>query len=117
EILRAGDPVLTGPGGVRLFPPPGGFVQAAAPAEAALKAAVLAALGDCGAVADLFAGIGTFTLPLAATRRVLAVEGDAAAAAALDRAVRHAGGLKPVTVRRRDLFRNPVSPAELVGFD
>ena len=37
--------------------------------------------------------------------------------AALDHAVRHASGLKPVEARRRDLFREPLSRGELNAFD
>ena len=37
--------------------------------------------------------------------------------AALQAAVRHASGLKPVEARVRDLFREPLSPRELAPFD
>ena len=46
-----------------------------------------------------------------------AVEGDAAALAALDRGSREAAGLKRVTVERRDLFRRPLTFKELDRFD
>ncbi|MCR4282726.1 MAG: RNA methyltransferase, partial [Bauldia sp.] len=85
-------------------------------AEAALAAAVTAHFGDAAPVADLFAGIGTFTLRLAAGTPVTAVEGDAALVAALEAAARHATGLKKITTRRRDLFANPMSSAELDAF-
>jgi 23S rRNA (uracil1939-C5)-methyltransferase len=78
--------------------------------------AMLAHVGDARPVADLFCGAGTFTLRLARRAAVTAVEGDAALLAALDMGVRHARGLKPVTVRKRDLFRNPLAAAELNGF-
>ena len=68
-------------------------------------------------VADLFSGCGTFALRLARKSDVHAVEGDAAALAAFDRAYRHAGGLKRVTGERRDLFRRPLSFKELAAFD
>src|SRR5437868_11882579 len=48
-------------GGITLVPPPGGFVQAVASAEVAMAGAVLAHAAGAGRVADLFAGIGTFT--------------------------------------------------------
>jgi 23S rRNA (uracil1939-C5)-methyltransferase len=99
-----------------LFPTPGGFVQAAAAAEAALATAVLAFVGDAAPVADLFAGIGTFTLRIAARAPVTAVEGDVSLLAALDLAARRARGVRPVTARKRDLFRNPLAPTELKPF-
>jgi len=103
-------------GSAVLFPAAGGFLQAAAPAEAALAETVVAHVGKAAPVADLFAGIGTFTVRLAQRAAVTAVEGDATLIAALDMAVRHARGLKPVTTRRRDLFRNPPAPVELDPF-
>ncbi|MGB4825783.1 MAG: class I SAM-dependent RNA methyltransferase, partial [Paracoccaceae bacterium] len=74
-----------------------------------------AALGPQKRLADLFAGIGTFALPLAEGAQVLAVEGDAGMASALDKAARGAIGLRRVTVERRDLFRRPLEPDELRG--
>jgi 23S rRNA (uracil1939-C5)-methyltransferase len=73
----------------------------------------MAHVGDQAPVADLFAGIGTFTLRLARRAPVAALEGDGSLVDALEAAVRHATGLKPVTVRRRDLFANPLSATEL----
>ncbi len=106
--------------GAMLLPAPGGFVQAAAGAEAALAEAVVAHVGDATPVADLFCGLGTFALRLARRAPVTAVEGDQALLEALSAAVRHgkaqAGGLKPVTTLRRDLFANPLVASELDRF-
>jgi 23S rRNA (uracil1939-C5)-methyltransferase len=68
-------------------------------------------------VADLFAGCGSFALRLAAKSEVHAVEGEAAALAALDRGFRFATGLKRVTSEKRDLFRRPLTFKELNAFD
>ncbi len=103
-------------GASALLPPPGSFVQASAKAETALAEAVLAHIGDAAPVADLFSGIGTFALRLARHAAVTAVEGDEALLGALGQAVRHGSGLKPVTTLRRDLFANPLAPAELDRF-
>src|SRR6185437_15278939 len=72
---------------------------------------VSAAVGAQRPALDLFAGLGTFTFALAAGGAVHAVEGDAAAAAALATAAPAASG---VTVERRDLERDPV-PAEALA--
>ncbi len=103
-------------GGAALSPSAGGFLQASAAAEAAMAEAVLRHVGDARPVLDLFAGCGTFSLRLARNTPVTAVEGDAALLAALDLSVRRSRGLKPITTRRRDLFRNPMSPTELAAF-
>ena len=103
-------------GDATLLPPAGGFVQAVASAEQAMADAVLAHVGDAAPVADLFCGAGTFTLRLARHSAITAVEGDAGLLAALDQAVRMARGIKPVTTLRRDLFVNPLVPAELDRF-
>jgi len=115
EVLRARQPQFAA-GPAMLFPTPGGFTQAAKSAEDALAAAVLAHVGDTQPVADLFAGIGTFTFRLAAKAPVTAVDGDAALVAAIEQAVNQARGLRKVTSRRRDLFANPLAPMELDKF-
>ena len=97
--------------------PPGGFLQAVEVAELAMADLVIAHLRKAKKVADLFAGIGTFALRLARHSSVHAVEGEAAALAALDRAFRHAAGLKTITSERRDLARRPLTWKELNGFD
>jgi 23S rRNA (uracil1939-C5)-methyltransferase len=99
-----------------LLPVPGGFLQAAASAEAALAEAVLDHVGDAAPVADLFAGVGTFTLRLARRAAVAAVEGNSDLLAAIEAAAHRTQGLKPITIRKRDLFRNPLAPVELDNF-
>jgi len=103
--------------GTPVVPPPGGFVQAVAEAEAALAAIVTEAVGTARRVMDLYAGIGTFALRLARTATVHAVEGDAAALAALEAARKAARGLKPVTTERRDLARRPFVAKDFARFD
>ena len=48
---------------------------------------------------------------------MLAVDDEEEAIAALAAAARHAQGLKPIETKVRDLFRIPLSPKELEGFD
>jgi len=104
--------------GIRLAPPPGGFLQATQAGEAALTALVLAALDKkTKRVVDLFAGSGPFSLALARRCDVHAVEGEGAALASLDRAVRATPSLRRVTTERRDLFRRPLLPIELDAYD
>lgn len=105
-------------GAARVTPSPGGFVQAVEAAETAMAELVCGHLAGCRRMADLFSGHGAFALRLAASGPVHAVEADAPALTALDRAWREASGsLKPVTHERRDLFRRPLLVDELKRFD
>lgn len=104
-------------GRAEVSPPPGAFLQATPEGEAALLSAVREITRGARRIVDLFAGSGTFALPLAEAAEVHAVEGNAAMTGALDRGWRHAQGLKRVTTEARDLFRRPLMPDELAGFD
>jgi len=104
-------------GHTRVIPPPGAFLQATAEGQAALVSAVLDAVGKARHVADLFAGCGTFSLPLARKAQVTACENDADALSALRSAWRMGRDMKTVTTHRRDLFRRPLLVAELNRFD
>jgi len=100
-------------GGVPVALPEGAFLQATAEGEAALVDSVARSLASAGRVVDLFAGLGTFAIPL--DRPVLAVEGIRDVALALGSAARSAR--KPVEVEHRDLFRRPLAASELARFD
>jgi len=104
-------------GNAQVLPPPGAFLQATAHGQDALVRAVQSAVGEARSIADLFAGCGTFALPLAAQAEILAVEDDADMLAALDAAWRNAKGLKLIKVQTRDLFRRPLMPDELKKTD
>lgn len=103
-------------GNATVTPPPGAFLQATVEGEAALLAAVKHALGPQKRVVDLFSGVGTFTLPLAQTMEVHAVEGDTAMTKALDLAARNTPDLHRISTETRDLFRRPLEPDELRHF-
>ena len=98
-------------------PPPGAFLQATAEGEIALLQAVALAVGSARKITDLFAGVGTFALPLAERAEVHAVESEAAMLAALDKGARAAEGLRRVTVETRDLYRRPLEADEFKGVE
>ncbi|TKW66512.1 MAG: class I SAM-dependent RNA methyltransferase [Paracoccus denitrificans] len=104
-------------GRARVTPPPGAFQQATAEGEAALLSVVRKSLQGASHIVDLFAGCGTFTLPLAANADVHAVEGLAAPLEALDAAWRAAPDLHLITTELRDLASRPLQPDELARFD
>ncbi|MGM0585512.1 MAG: class I SAM-dependent RNA methyltransferase [Pseudomonadota bacterium] len=117
EAVAAPRPPALRFGAAVVTPPPGAFLQATREGEAALLGAVREAAGEAGPVVDLYAGLGTFALPLAEGAEVLAVEGDAALTAALEAGWRGTGGrLKRVRVETRDLARRPLTVQELKPF-
>ena len=116
EALWEPEPVTVSLAGVSVPFPPGSFLQATRDGEHALTAAVGEWLTGAGNVADLFAGLGTFTFALAGQgSKVLAVE----AARAAHLACKSAAGRAqlPIHALHRDLFRNPLLPEELDRFD
>ncbi|WP_170404839.1 class I SAM-dependent RNA methyltransferase [Ruegeria arenilitoris] len=117
EVIAMRQPPVQRFGAAGVVPPPGAFLQATKDGEQALLQAVLQATQGAKRVVDLFAGSGTFSLPLAETAEVQAVEGEAAMTDALDQGWRRAQGLKRVTTEARDLFRRPLMPDELKSFD
>jgi len=97
--------------------PPGAFLQASREAEATLAELVRDGAQGVKHLADLFAGLGTFTFALARDAAVDAYEADAAALAALAEAARKTPRLKPVRGIVRDLFRVPLGVKELKAYD
>ncbi|WP_424985760.1 class I SAM-dependent RNA methyltransferase [Microbulbifer sp. S227A] len=117
EVIAMRQPPVQGFGTAKVTPPPGAFLQATPEGEAALLAGVREIVGNAARIVDLFSGCGTFSLPLAEQAEVFALEGDAGMIRALDHGWRQAQGLKKVTGIARDLFRRPLVPQELAGFD
>jgi len=115
ETVWEPEPVTVRLGAVSVPFPPGAFLQATLDGEQALIGATREWLAGAPAVADLFAGLGTFAFALAGpATKVLAAEAarDAhlACKAAADRTQ------APVFAMHRDLFRNPLQPDELDRF-
>jgi 23S rRNA (uracil1939-C5)-methyltransferase len=108
ETLIEPQPATVTLSGVPVAFPPGGFLQATQDGEDVLTSAVQEALAGASSIADLFAGLGTFTL---ATRAAYAGEASRDAAAALKRAA------PAVMVEHRDLYRRPLDTGELKRFD
>ena len=100
-------------GGVAVPLPHAAFLQATEEGEAALVAAVREAVVGSRATADLFAGLGTFALALPG--KVYAAESGREATMALKAAA--GSGRRPVFAEYRDLYRRPLTVAELDRFD
>ncbi len=107
-------PVTITLGEVAVPLPSGSFLQATPEGEAALVAVVREIVGDARTVADLFAGLGTFTFALADAR---VYAGEAARDAILSLKAAAGATGRQVFGDHRDLFRRPVTTAELDRFD
>ena len=110
-------PSMTSFAGVSVAVPSGAFLQASAAGEATLTRLVMAAVGDAARVVDLFAGLGTFTFPMAKRTRVHAVDSDGDALNALGAAARRGRPAGQIAVERRNLNRDPLSADQLGRFD
>ena len=116
SVILTGEPSVTLSGAqVRL--PAGAFLQASRESETVLVGLVREGVGRAKRVADLFAGIVTFTFALVGGAEVDAFERDEPAIASLGRAARATAKLKPVRTFSRDLFRAPLSARELARYD
>lgn len=100
-----------------VIPPPSAFLQATMAGEEMLAAKVCEALKGAKKIADLFAGVGTFSLRLAGFAKVHAVDVAEDALKALARAARSANGLRPITTEQRDLFHRPFGQQEAGAYD
>ena len=120
EILLENDAPRIDMGGLSPILPPGGFLQPSMGGQTALQQAVLAAIPETANwVGDLYCGLGTFAIALAARgHRIQGFESFAPAVAALDAAVRRdfTNAFK-IHVGLRDLNLYPLRGDELSGFD
>lgn len=113
EAIYEPHPVTVTLNGMPVSFPPGAFLQATLDGEGALTDAAREWLGGCNSAADLFSGLGTFAFALGTPVAAYEAARDA------HLACRAAGGRAgvPVAAHHRDLFRAPLQPDELAGFD
>lgn len=117
ESLALGGAPTVALSGVEVGLPPGAFLQASRESETVLVGLVKEGIGRAKRVADLFAGIGTFTFALARSSEVDAFEQDEEAVASLANAARTTPKLKPVRTHQRDLFRAPLTAREFASYE
>jgi len=118
ELVAMLQPPVITLSGIAVEPSPGAFLQASRAGEAAIIAAVIAGLPKLKPKAkliELYAGIGTLSFALAQHARVAGFEGEAAAAAAQDKAIRAANLAGRMSIFHRDLARRPLQPTEFTG--
>lgn len=94
-----------------------GFLQATIFSNNILKELVFDALKDKNPkkIADLFAGRGTFAIPLLKIAKIDAYESDSQAVQDLKKALQQSS--KPIRVVERDLYKMPLNVSELAVFD
>ncbi|EME68741.1 SAM-dependent methyltransferase [Paramagnetospirillum caucaseum] len=114
EPIARRRPAVVHFGGMAVEPAPGAFLQPTRGGELAIVGAILAAIPRDVPVADLYAGCGSFSLPLALRGPVHAVEGEQGPVAALDAAARREG--LPLSSEVRDLARRPLAAHELKAY-
>jgi 23S rRNA (uracil1939-C5)-methyltransferase len=117
QIAARAEPTMTFSGHTVSLPRQS-FLQAVAEAESEMVRLAREATSKLKAsdrIADLYAGLGAFSLSLGQRHEVLAVEWDREAVAALTKAARQPG-LRKFDVLRRDLAREPLSVRELEPF-
>jgi 23S rRNA (uracil1939-C5)-methyltransferase len=107
ETMYEPVPATVSLSGAQVTFPHGAFLQATADGEEALVECVRECAAGSKAIADLFAGLGTFAL---ATGAAYAAEAARDSAAALKRAA------PTMQVDHRDLYRRPLDSSELSGF-
>nr|WP_087575841.1 class I SAM-dependent RNA methyltransferase [Sphingomonas sp. CDS-1] len=108
------EPVTVSFGGVPVAFPPFAFLQATPDGEAALVHDAQQAMPSEGAIADLFCGLGTFALALGQSRPVYAAEAARDLILSLKSAANRAQ--RRMVADHRDLFRRPLTPAEINRF-
>ena len=113
EILLSRQAVIKNFGVLNVALPPGAFLQASAEGETALTGIVARHAKGANNIADLFAGCGTFTGALLEQgAQVFAADNEGPAIEALATA-QH----PQLKTQKRDLFKNPMTAAELNAFE
>ncbi len=115
EVQWEPEPVTVTLGGVPVPLPDGAFLQPTADGEAAMLRDAREWLADSATLADLFAGLGTFAFALSDQAKVLAVEASRDVSLACRMAARSRA--RQVQTAHRDLFRDPLTAAELAKLD
>jgi 23S rRNA (uracil1939-C5)-methyltransferase len=93
------------------------FLQASAESEAALVQFVMRETAQAQNIAELFSGCGTFSFPLASRAQVDAFDIDIGMVEAVRMALPPGQDATRLTTMRRDLFREPLTVAELNNYD
>jgi 23S rRNA (uracil1939-C5)-methyltransferase len=115
KVAHEPKPLTVTFGGYSVPLPPGAFLQAALVGQQALTDFATHHTQGAKRVADLFCGVGTYSLPLSRQAQVQAYELEGQSVAALKAAI-HTHELEGrLSAHSRDLFNNPLTAKELAG--
>ena len=104
--------------GILIEIPPDAFIQPTSEGESVLRDTVLSTVAGSARVADLFAGCGSFSLPVANSgSHVLAIDSSGEQIAALVSGARRVDLGAFVEAEVRDLNRRPLMVADLASYD
>lgn len=111
ELIKQKEVVGMTLGEYQVTLPPTAFLQATKEAQKIITDIVTKATNGVSPIVDLFAGLGTYSFPMSSRARVHAVENDGAM-------VDHVKSVSPkVSTQKRELFKNPLTAAELAKFN
>ena len=106
---------------ISLTPAAGSFMQADANAERMMQQLIAEELADYHQIADLFCGSGSLSLPLLTRpkppKKIIGIDSAPMALDALMAAAKSAGHHHRISVENRNLFKDPLTVAELTPFD
>ena len=118
EPLIARRDLLIGSTDIQIVVPPMSFLQPSKEGEIMLQDLVTSVIGDHGQVADLFAGLGTFSMPLLSNGTcVSAFDSASMQIAALSTAIGKSRFAAKLNAHVRDLFADPLLRDELSAYD
>ena len=117
EVIIERNPPIVSIDKAKITLPPASFLQATVKGENILSKLVLDYVSDAVHIADLYCGIGTFTIRMAEKAKVTAFDNDKLSISALKKAINHTQGLKPIITNERNLSTEPLFPQELKKFD
>ena len=117
RLMHEVTPVEMQFGNYRVPLPANAFLQAAADGQKQLTDFVLKHLGKAKSVADLFAGLGTYSYPASDLAHVHAVEVHNGTHHAMLAAIASHNLYNKISAEARDLFKKPMTVKELMRFD
>jgi 23S rRNA (uracil1939-C5)-methyltransferase len=117
KILMQKRPVQRRVDAMNIELPPFCFLQAGEEAERRMIDETMRGLHGCRRIADLFCGVGTYSIPLTLHAQVKAFDAVSWMTDALNHAAAQHEIHRQLGALRRDLFRSPLKASELSAFD